>query len=391
MNLADIKQADFPKRTLFQIERSITRAVVDRWCKDNAFFDHNFARYVEVDMRGRRITTAFSHPELMVHGSPESTVNDVMRGLILTMCTDQRTGALLPYHEAILGNIIDVFVHRLREVGERKFLLRRLQSLDLGFSIAFGLGRAFYPIRKDRRYLERVLTVASMATPPEAAEALIHDIHETEALAEREHGVTFHIFMKSAAEASFISLPLGQGQAAYVPLLGTHALRCNILSEMAGRDQITGGIMKIDAPSKPMNFLYHKGVSLDVSADTLMRKLENRDSVRLQDFSADEQVFLQLLFNEYVQLACFLLDSGRIDAGLRLLIIFPRANIFLLLHNLNEAIPPDEPLCLGALAALRPYLFAVDTPGIRKSRQARRISETVIQECTSRCPVSNGH
>ena len=63
----------------------------------------------------------------------------MMRGLILTMVTDQETGTLLKNHEAIIGNIIDVFVHRLKEIGERKFIFQRLQSLELGFDIAFGL------------------------------------------------------------------------------------------------------------------------------------------------------------------------------------------------------------------------------------------------------------
>jgi len=219
----------------------------------------------------------------MKYGAPEATVNDMMRGLILTLATDQNSGLLLKNHEAIIGNILDVIVYRLKELGERKFIFQRLQSLELGFSIAFGLKKEFYPIKRARRHLEEALHVASLSNAGETAAALIHDMQESGMLAAAEHGVTFHIFMTRPDVASFLSLPLGAEQTSYVALLGAHTLRCNILARVEGSALIRSGIMKIDAPSDPMSFIQHKGLSLDSDLTSLMDKMCATCMFSLQD------------------------------------------------------------------------------------------------------------
>ncbi|MFC1591917.1 hypothetical protein ACFL43_05290 [Thermodesulfobacteriota bacterium] len=380
MNLTEIKNAHTPKRKLFEIERAIVREATDLWCKEKSFFDDNFSEDVEVDFKGRIIHVVFNNTQRMKHGSPEATVNEMMRGLVLTMTTDQHTGKLLSNHEAIISNIIDVFVYRLREIAERKFIYQRLQSLELGFSIAFGLDKEFYPIRRERRFLEEVLTVASLSTAAETVVTLIHDMFETESLAPKEHGVTFHIFMRNENEASFISLPFGMEQASYISLLGTHTLRCNVLAEPGPNNTIKSGILKIDAPSDPLNFITHKGLALPVEEQALMHKLRSADKLTTADFSAEELTFLKLLFNEYVQLAHFLLSSNRVDPGLRLLIIFPRVNIFEILHEKKRGIPAEEPQTLQELAALHTLTFRITTPRSQKKKDPyRRIPEKVIQ------------
>ena len=313
MILADIKNSTISKRKLFEIERAVEREVVDLWCKEKSYFSDNFAEAVDVDFKGKHIDISFTNAMPMKYGTPEATVNDMMRGLILTMATDHASGLLLKNHEAIIGNILDVFVHRLKELGERKFIFQRLQSLELGFSIAFGLNKEFYPIKRARRHLEEVLHVASLSNAGETAGALIHDMLESATLAAAEHGVTFHIFMTRPDVASFLSLPFGAEQTSYVALLGTHTLRCNILARVDGTSLIREGVMKIDAPSNPMSFIKHKGLSLDIDRKILMDKMCATCMFSLQDFTAEELTFLKLLFNEYVQLAWFLLSSGRID------------------------------------------------------------------------------
>lgn len=381
MNLAEIKNSSLSKRKLFQVERAVVREAINTWFEEKAFFDRNFAEDVEITFRGRRIVVQFTNRSGMLHGSPEATVNEMMRGLILTMVTDQRTGGLLTNHAAIIGNILDVFVHRLKELWEKKYIFQRLQSLELGFDIAFGLGRQFVEIKKARRYFEDALLVASLSSAEETISALAHDMAEAEALMQRESGVTFHIFMAGPGRASFISLPLGMEQTHYVPLLGTHTLRCNILGELSAQENIAAGILKIDAPSNPRNFLRHKGIDLDIREQQLMDKLRSVQDIGGDAFSRDECIFLKLLYNEYVMLAAFLLSSSRVAETLRLLIIFPRINIFRIMHDHNPAIPPEEPLTLGDLGALADRLFPLDYLRRRKKgRRSQRIPESVIQE-----------
>jgi hypothetical protein len=380
MTLADIKNSPLSKRKLFEIERAVVREVVDLWCKDKSYFHDNFAEAVVIDFKGKRIEISFTNTMPMKYGAPEATVNDMMRGLILTMATDQASGQLLKNHEVIIGNILDVFVHRLKELGERKFIFQRLQSLELGFSIAFGLDKEFYPIKRARRHLEEVLHVASLSNAGETAAALIHDMLESETLAAAEHGVTFHIFMTGPDVASFLSLPFGAEQTSYVALLGTHTLRCNILARVDGAALIREGVMKIDAPSNPMSFIKLKGLSLDIDRKALMDKMCATSIFSLQDFTADELTFLKLLFNEYVQLAWFLLSSGMIDPDLRILIIFPRINFFKILHEENPAIPPDEPQTLRDIGMLHDRLFTLPAHETAKQKKSKRIPERVIQE-----------
>lgn len=380
MILADIKISPISKRKLFQIERAVVREVVDLWCKEKSYFHDNFAEAVDIDFKGKRIEISFTNTIPMKYGAPEATVNDMMRGLILTMATDQASGQLLKNHEVIIGNILDVFVHRLKELGERKFIFQRLQSLELGFSIAFGLAKEFYPIKRARTHLEDVLHMASLSNAGETAAALIHDMLESGTLAAAEHGVTFHIFMTRPDVASFLSLPFGAEQTSYVALLGNHTLRCNILARVDGAGLIREGVMKIDAPSNPLNFIKQKGLSLDIDRKTLMDKMCATCKFSLQDFTADEFTFLKLLFNEYVQLAWFLLSSGMIDPDLRILIIFPRINFFKILHEENPAIPPDEPQTLRDIGMLHDRLFTLPAHETTKQKRSKRIPERVIQE-----------
>ncbi|MEI6126191.1 MAG: hypothetical protein WCQ99_06510 [Pseudomonadota bacterium] len=384
MNLASLKTSPIAKRKLFEVERAIVREVVDLWCKEKSYCNENFAEDVDVEFKGRRIEISFSNNRLMQYGAPEATVNEVMKGLILTMATDPATGKLLKNYEAVIGNILDVFVHRLKEIGERKFVFQRLQTLELGFSIAFGLAREFYPIKKTRRLLEEVVTVASLSAAEETADILIHDMLETASLAPKEHGVTFHIVMVQQDEASFISLPFRAEQTSYVSLLGTHTLRCNILAELEGCNSIRAGILKIDAPSNPLKFMHYKGLELPLEKSALMEKLGTAGKLCKKDFSTDELSFLKLLFNEYVQLAWFLLSSKKIAPGLRLLIIFPRVNIFSILHEENPAIPAEEPLTLGELASLLDMFFPLQkSQEMQKRKKSHRIPERVIQEKVS--------
>lgn len=378
MNLASLKASSISRRKLFEIERIIVRQIVDLWCKEKTYFDHNFARDVEVAFSGKRIHVSFSNTARKQYGQPEATVNEVMRGLILTMATDPE-GNLLKNQEAIIGNILDVFVHRLREIADRKFILQRLQSLELGFAVAFGLDKKYYPIKKARHFLDEVITLASMSNAQETVDALIHDMRETAALAQGEHGVTFHIVMEKPDEASFISLPLRAAQANYISLLGNHALRCNIIAELDPSGSITSGILKIDAPSNPLRFVQHKGFVLHLDRVALMEKLGSTSYGRQEDFTSDELFFLKLLFNEYVQLASFLLSSRRISPELRLLLIFPRLNIFSVLNQIVAAIPAEEPHTLGALAVLKEHLFRFPQPLQEKKIRKHRIPERVIQ------------
>jgi len=379
MNLADIKQSDMPRRRLYQIERLIVREATDLWCKEQSFYCDNFAADAEVDVRKKRIAVSFGNTARMQHGPPEATVNELMRGLIVTMATDAQ-GRLLEDYAVIIKNILDVFFHRLLEIADKKFIYKRLQSLELGFGIRFGLGPEFLPLRAERRVLEEILTSVSLSSASETAAALINDIVEAGTLAQRERGVTFHIFMGSGDAASFLSLPLGMEQANYIALLGTHTLRCNILAEVGNDMNIKAGIFKIDAPQKPLNFIHHKGLELELDEQALMDKLCTCRALVAGDFSQQELLFTKVLFNEYVELAAFLLSSGRISPNLRLLIIFPRINIFSLMHAENSAIPEHEPRTLGALAVLAKYRFKIRQPAAHKPRRRRHVPEKLIQE-----------
>jgi len=379
MNLADIKQSDMPRRRLYQIERLIVREATDLWCKEQSFFCDNFATDAEVEVSKKRITVSFGNTARMQHGPLEATVNELMRGLIVTMATDAQ-GRLLEDYAVIIKNILDVFFHRLLEIADKKFIYQRLQSLELGFGILFGLGSEFFPLRAERRVLEEILTSVSLSSASETASALINDIVEAGTLAQRELGVTFHIFMGSGDAASFLSLPLGMEQANYIALLGTHTLRCNILAEVGNDMNIKAGIFKIDAPQKPINFIRHKGLELELDEQALMDKLCTCRALAADDFSQQELLFTKVLFNEYVELAAFLLSSGRISPDLRLLIIFPRINIFSLMHAHNSAIPEHEPQTLGELAALAEYRFKIRQPAAQKPPRRRHVPEKLIQE-----------
>jgi hypothetical protein len=380
MNLADIKQSDMPRRRLYQIERLIVREATDLWCKEQSFYCDNFAADAEVEVRKKRITVSFGNTARMQHGPLEATVNELMRGLIVTMATDAQ-GRLLEDYAVIIKNILDVFFHRLLEIADKKFIYQRLQSLELGFGILFGLGPEFFPLRAERRVLEEILTSVSLSSASETASALINDIVEAGTLAQRELGVTFHIFMGSGDAASFLSLPLGMEQANYIALLGTHTLRCNILAEVGNDMNIKAGIFKIDAPQKPINFIHHKGLELELDEQALMDKLCACRALVAGDFSQQELLFTKVLFNEYVELAAFLLSSGRISPNLRLLIIFPRVNIFSLMHAQNSAIPEHEPQTLGELAVLAKHRFKIRQPAAaHKPRRRRHVPEKLIQE-----------
>jgi len=99
------------------------------------------------------------------------------------------------------------------------------------------------------------------------------------------------------------------------------------------------------------------------------------------DLTRQELLFIKVLFNEYVELAAFLLSSGRIPPDLRLLIIFPRINIFSLMHAQNSAIPEHEPLTLGELAALADHRFKIRQPAaVHKTPRRRHVPEKLIQE-----------
>jgi len=380
MNLAEIKQTDIARRRLYQIERLVVREVTDLWCRERSFYSDNFAADVQVDISTKRITITLGNTARMQHGTPEATVNDMMRGLILTIAADAQ-GRLLADYAVIMKNILDVFFHRLLEIADKKFIYQRLQSLELGFGIVFGLGPEFFPLRSERRVLEEILTSVSLSSARETVAALINDIIEAGTLAQREKGVTFHIFMGFETAASFLSLPLGMEQANYIALLGTHTLRCNILAEVGNDMNIREGIFKIDAPQKPANFIHHKGLTLEIDEQELMDKLCSPQALCASDFSPHELLFIKVLFNEYVDLARFLLSSGRIAPGLRVLIIFPRINIFSLMHQENSAIPEHEPGTMGELAALAGCRFTIEQPCVaHKPARRRHVSEKLIQQ-----------
>ena len=105
-----------------------------------------------MDASKKLISVSFGNTARMQHGPPEATVNELMRGLILTMATDSH-GQLLEDYAVIIKNILDVFFHRLLEIADKRFIYQRLQSLELGFGILFGLGPDFYPLRAERRML----------------------------------------------------------------------------------------------------------------------------------------------------------------------------------------------------------------------------------------------
>ncbi len=380
MNLAEIKQSDIARRRLYQVERLVVREATDLWCREQSFYSENFAADVQVDIGARRIAVSFGNTARMQHGSPEATVNEMMRGLILTIAADAQ-GRLLADYAVIMKNILDVFFHRLLEIADKKFIYQRLQSLELGFGIVFGLGPAFFPLRAERRVLEEILTSVSLSSARETAEALINDIIEAGTLGQREKGVTFHIFMGSEHAASFLSLPLGMEQANYIALLGTHTLRCNILAEVGNDMTIRSGIFKIDAPQKPANFIHHKGLALEIDEQELMDKLCSPQELGPEEFSPHELLFIRVLFNEYADLARFLISSGRISPDLRVLIIFPRINIFRLMHGENSAIPEHEPATLGELAALAGCRFAFEQPpGPPRPARRRPVPEKLIQQ-----------
>jgi hypothetical protein len=94
-------------------------------------------------------------------------------------------------------------------------------------------------------------------------------------------------------------------------------------------------------------------------------------------------MFLKLLYNEYVQLAWFLLASGNIDPDLHILIIYPRINFFKILREENSAIPPDEPQTLRELAGLNDRLFELPAAPGAKEKKSKRIPERVIQDSIS--------
>ena len=109
MILADIKKSSISKRKLFEIERAVEREIIDLWCKEKSYFNENFAGAVDVEFKGKRMDISFTPALAMKYGSPEATVNDMMRGLILTMATEPGSGRLLKNHEVIIGNILDVY------------------------------------------------------------------------------------------------------------------------------------------------------------------------------------------------------------------------------------------------------------------------------------------
>ncbi|MCX5894711.1 MAG: hypothetical protein NTZ51_02600 [Proteobacteria bacterium] len=381
MNLAQIKTSHISKRKLFQIERAVVREMTNLWYKQECYFEGNFAENVDIDFTGRRIKITFPLIKGMRHGSPEATVNELMKSLILTMATDPHTGILLENYEYIIGNILDVFVYRIKEIGGRKFLLHRLQTLDLGFRISFGLGEAYYPVSNARHFLNEVLIGTSTSSPEETVETLREAVRETGMLGLKEQGVTFHIIMEKENEASFISLPLGAEQTNYVSLISEHTMRCNIIGSLTGDSSQQPGILKIDAPTHPLQFIRHKGFSLTLDEKALMEKLGAPRDLSKKDFSRDELLYLKLLFNEYVQLAYFLMSSRMIDPGLRLLIIFPRVNLFKIMHEESARILPEEPQTLGELASCHSMLFPLqDLRSQNREKKSYRIPERILQE-----------
>jgi hypothetical protein len=305
----------------------------------------------------------------------------MMKSLLLSLATDPTTSTLLDNFEDIIGNILDVFVYRLKEIGERKFILHRLQSLDLGFSISFGLPEPFYPIRKARHFLGEALTNVSCSTARETVGILSQDVQETERLGLTEQGVTFHIIMEGENEASFISLPLAMQQTTYVSLLSSHTLRCNIIGSLFAQEAHQIGIFKIDAPTHLHKFAQHKGFQLAFEEGALLEKLGSNRNLSKMDFTQAEFSFIKLLFNEYARLSFFLLGDKRVDPNLKILILFPRLNIFKIIHEEKHQVPKSEPLTLGELAACHSMLFPLDhLPAAKKTDTPNRVHERILQE-----------
>lgn len=380
MNLKEIKASAIPKRRLFQIERAIVREMTDLWFKQGCYFEGNFSDNVDVTFQGQQINVKFKLTRGLKQGSSEATVNELIKSLILTMATDPHTGQLLENYEYVIGNILDVFIYRLKELGDRKFLLDRLMTLDLGFRVHFGLGDAFAPISNARRFLDEMLISATSSTPEETVGRLLEAVRETEKLGLKEPGVTFHISMENDDRASFICLPFGIQQTTLVPLISEHTLRCNFIGTTAGEGNYQPRMFKVDAPSRPLQFVHRKGFHFTFDEPLLMEKLSSAVG-RRSDFTENELSFLKLLFNEYVTLAHFLLHSHMIDPGVRLLMIFPRLNFFKILHEELPELPAVEPQTLGELASYYGLRFHLkDQPDHQGHQESQRIPERVLQE-----------
>jgi len=381
MNLAQIKTSDIPKRKLFQIERTVVREMTDLWFRQGCYFEGNFAENADIAFQGEQIKVTFKLTRGLKQGSAEATVNELMKSLILTMATDPRTGELLENYDYIIGNILDVFIFRLREIGDRKFLMHRLMTLDLGFRVCFGLGDAYSGIRDARRFLDEVLISSNSSTPDETVGKLMEAVRETEKLGLKEPGVTFHIVMENENEASCVCLPLVMQETNFVSLISEHTLRCNFIGTTTGNGQYQPRMFKIDAPTRPLQFVHHKGYNFEFDEQALMDKLASSGLTR-RDFSPEELFYIKLLFNEYVLLAHFFLQSGMLDTDVRLVLIFPRLNFFSILHEEKPELPPDEPQTLGELAAYYPLRFRMEEeiPDTARTDRSPRIPERVLQE-----------
>ena len=381
MNLAQIKASDISKRKLFQIERSVVREMTDLWFKQGCYFEGNFAENADISFQGQQIKVMFKLTRGLKQGSSEATVNELMKSLILTMATDPRTGELLENYDYIIGNILDVFIFRLKEIGDRKFLIHRLMTLDLGFRVCFGLGDAYYGIRDARRFLDEVLISSNSSTPEETVGKLMEAVRETEKLGLKEPGVTFHIVMENENEASCVCLPLVMQETDFVSLISEHTMRCNFIGTTTGNGQYQPRMFKIDAPTRPLQFVHHKGYDFACNEQALMDKLASSGLTR-KDFAPEELFYIKLLFNEYVMLSHFLLQSAMLDPDVRLVLIFPRLNFFSILHEEKPALPPDEPQTLGELAAYYPLRFNMEEeiPDSARAERSPRIPERVLQE-----------
>ena len=381
MNLAQIKTSDMPKRKLFQIERAVVREMTDLWFRQGCYFEGNFAENADIAFQGQQIKVTFKLTRGLKQGSSEATVNELMKSLILTMATDPGTGELLENYDYIIGNILDVFIFRLREIGERKFLMHRLMTLDLGFRVCFGLGDAYYGIRNARRFLDEVLISSNSSTPEETVGKLMEAVRETEKLGLKEPGVTFHIVMENENEASCVCLPLVMQETSFVSLISEHTLRCNFIGTTTGNGQYQPRMFKIDAPTRPLQFVQHKGYHFAFDEQALMDKFA-ATGIGKKDFSPAELFYVKLLFNEYVLLAHFLLQSTMLDPDVRLVLIFPRLNIFSVMHEERPELPPDEPQTLGELASYYPLRFRMEEeiPDAARAERSPRIPERVLQE-----------
>jgi len=370
-----------PKRKLFQIERAVVREMTDLWFRQGCYFEGNFAENADIAFHGQQIKVTFKLTRGLKQGSSEATVNELMKSLILTMATDPGTGELLENYDYIIGNILDVFIFRLREIGERKFLMHRLMTLDLGFRVCFGLGDAYYGIRNARRFLDEVLISSNSSTPEETVGKLMEAVRETEKLGLKEPGVTFHIVMENENEASCVCLPLVMQETSFVSLISEHTLRCNFIGTTTGNGQYQPRMFKIDAPTRPLQFVQHKGYHFAFDEQALMDKFA-ATGLGKKDFSPAELFYVKLLFNEYVLLAHFLLQSTMLDPDVRLVLIFPRLNIFSVMHEERPELPPDEPQTLGELASYYPLRFRMEEeiPDAARVERSPRIPERVLQE-----------